>query len=401
MPPHERWGRGAMRAVSRSLSALLAAAAALLLATSSTASWPQDQSGDERQRQLRRINAEIERLQGDISSLQSSEQTTIRRIEQLRLQRQIHLREIDSLEIEIGSAEERIVELEDTVSGIEISLRERRAELGRIVRRLYTSGRHGMLRVLLSVPQARQLGLAQAYLAAISEREMIFIQSYQADIAVLQGQRTELVRARTELEEMREAERRHAREAAEAEQDQERILDEIRNQGGIYQQALREKIAARQALEELIERVTRGEETAPHAPLSGMRGRLPWPCQGEVVARFGRIRDANYDVVLENDGIDIEAPTGTPVRAIYVGSVVFCDWIDERGNMVVLNHGNGYYSLYAHLERFYVALGDQVSAGQAIGTVGETGSLKGSILHFEIRRQAQALDPADWLTRQP
>ena len=390
-----------MRALSRSLAALVVVAAALFPAASFPAGSQQEQAVDERRSRLSQINAEIERLQGDISSLQSSEQTTVRRIEQLRLRGQVHLREIERLEIEIGSSEERIVELEEAVSGIEVSLRERRAELGRIVRRLYTSGRHGMLRALLSVPEARQLGLAQAYLAAISRREVIFIETFQADVAALQDRRTDLVRARTELEEKREAEHRHALEASEAERDQQRILDEIRNRGGAYRQALREKIAARSELEELIERVTRGEEPGPHAPLSGVRGRLPWPCPGEVVARFGRVRDTTYDVVLDNDGIDIRAPAGTPVRAIYVGSVVFRDWIDERGNMVVLDHGNGYYSLYAHLERFYVALGDQVSAGQAIGTVGETGSLKGSILHFEIRRQAQALDPADWLTRQP
>lgn len=357
------------------------------------------QTKQDREHQLRRLDMEIKRLRQDITSLEGDEESTIRVIERLRIEYRIHTKEIERVGLEIISTEERISELNKETAVLSDSLESRQEQLGSILRRLYISGRQGLLRALLSVPKPQEVGLAQSYLAAIAGREMKFVEQYRADIGALRRQQDDLNTAKADLENLRQSEEQHSREALRSEADQQRMLDQIRSKRGIYDKALQEKLTARENLKQLIKEITSAESQVAALNFANARGRLAWPCPGEVIATFGQIRDQVYDVVLENDGIDIKAPLGTPVNAVFDGKVVFRDWTDGRGNIVFLDHGSNYYSIYAHLDQFSVNLGDRVAAGQQIGNVGQTGSLKGAILHFEIRRHADALDPQRWLKR--
>jgi septal ring factor EnvC (AmiA/AmiB activator) len=356
------------------------------------------QTNQARRHQLSLIDDEIKRIRSDMESLAGQEQTTIKSIERLKMEYRLRLKEVERLGLEMDAAEERMGELEEESQALEVSLKGRRDQLGRILRKIYISGSQGMLRALLSVPQPREIGLAQSYLSAIADREMNFIEAFKSDIQSLRDQQDELRRTRSSIEILRRQEQEHSQEALRAKAGQERILDQIHSKRGVYDKALREKLEARKELQRLIEELTSAESEAA-VSFAGFQGRLSWPCSGEVIAGFGQIRDQVYDVVLENDGIDIQTALGTPVSAVFDGKVIFSNWTDGRGNIVVIDHGNSYYSLYAHLDRFNVAAGDTVVAGQQIGTVGETGSLKGALLHFEIRRHSSALDPAAWLRK--
>ncbi|RME20690.1 MAG: M23 family metallopeptidase, partial [Deltaproteobacteria bacterium] len=108
-------------------------------------------------------------------------------------------------------------------------------------------------------------------------------------------------------------------------------------------------------------------------------------------------RDERFGTVTVHHGLDLKAPAGSPVRAVYSGKVVFADWFEGYGLMVVIDHGGGYFSLYAHLDRLEVSKGQKVRKGQLLGGVGETGSLKGPYLYFEIRNRGKPVDPAKWI----
>jgi murein DD-endopeptidase MepM/ murein hydrolase activator NlpD len=137
---------------------------------------------------------------------------------------------------------------------------------------------------------------------------------------------------------------------------------------------------------------------APRAStLTGDLGSLDWPVDGEIVASFGRAVHPVYRTEIVNNGIDIAAPRGTPVRAVGAGEVVYADWNGGYGLMLILDHEGGYYSIYAHLERTAAAVGQRVAKGAVVGTVGESGSLTGPRLHFEIRQEGRAVDPIQWL----
>lgn len=129
------------------------------------------------------------------------------------------------------------------------------------------------------------------------------------------------------------------------------------------------------------------------------RGKIPWPVSGEIIPgyQFGRSKNKEFNAVVDNSGIQIKAPMGTPIQAVAGGLVRFADWFKGYGKLVILDHGEGYYSLYAQASELNVTEGQTVASGQVIGRVGDTGSLVGSSLYFEIRKNGVPQDPLRWL----
>jgi septal ring factor EnvC (AmiA/AmiB activator) len=127
------------------------------------------------------------------------------------------------------------------------------------------------------------------------------------------------------------------------------------------------------------------------------RGQLPYPTKGLVEVGFGKVVNPRFNTVTVQKGIDIRAGEGSEVRSISSGTVVYAGWLKGYGNLVIVDHGSNYHSLYAHLANSQVEVGTVVEEGEAIGQVGDTGSLKGPYLYFEIRKSGQAVDPLPWL----
>ncbi|MFT0517971.1 MULTISPECIES: murein hydrolase activator EnvC family protein [Pseudomonas] len=127
---------------------------------------------------------------------------------------------------------------------------------------------------------------------------------------------------------------------------------------------------------------------------SAARGKLPWPVNGRLLARFGDARGS--DARAKWDGVMISANPGTQVHAVHGGRVVFADWLRGAGLLVILDHGNGYLSLYGHNQSLLKSAGDIVKAGEAISTVGDSGGQDSAGLYFAIRQQGRPTDPAQW-----
>jgi murein DD-endopeptidase MepM/ murein hydrolase activator NlpD len=139
---------------------------------------------------------------------------------------------------------------------------------------------------------------------------------------------------------------------------------------------------------------------APDTPGVGfgaLRGRLPWPTDGRIVTGFGTQVHPRFGTRTQRNGVDIEAVEGTEVAAVFPGTVVYTGWFKGYGNLIILDHGSDYYTLYAHVSEIRVKEGDDVRQGQRIGTVGDTGSLAGPRLYFEVRYQGRPQDPEQWL----
>ena len=133
-------------------------------------------------------------------------------------------------------------------------------------------------------------------------------------------------------------------------------------------------------------------------PFAQARGKLPWPVNGRLIARYGTPRGG--DARTTWDGVLIDAAAGSQVRAIHGGRVVFADWLRGAGLLVILDHGNGYLSLYGHNQSLLKDAGDVVKPGEAIATVGNSGGQEDAALYFAIRQQGRAIDPAQWCRAQ-
>ena len=134
-------------------------------------------------------------------------------------------------------------------------------------------------------------------------------------------------------------------------------------------------------------------------PFAALKGLLMMPVKGKIVSFFGHYKDRRFNVTQFQSGINIRADRGEPIRAVYSGQTLFSSWFKGFGNMIIIDHGDHYYTVYAHLEEQFKSKGDPVEAGEVIATVGDTGSLTGAGLHFEVRHHGKPMNPLGWIKK--
>ncbi len=127
------------------------------------------------------------------------------------------------------------------------------------------------------------------------------------------------------------------------------------------------------------------------------KGNLPWPVRGNIIHKFGKQRNKKLKTTINYTGIDIKADTGADVQAVFTGMVSMITYLSGYGNTVILDHGEGYYTVYSHLDEFFVELDELVHTGKIIGLVGDSGSLEGSKLHFAVFAHQKNVNPQTWL----
>jgi septal ring factor EnvC (AmiA/AmiB activator) len=187
-----------------------------------------------------------------------------------------------------------------------------------------------------------------------------------------------------------------------------RLLASLRQEKDARLRVVREMEAAAQRLQKMLEDIARRPFPRPkHSPvppsngrgLDAMVGRMDWPVKGPVSAPFGKFKHPEFATELVRKGIDIDAPLGEAVRAVEMGRVVFADRFTGYGRMVILDHGERYYTIYAHLSEIISKTGDDLRRGEILGRVGDSDSLGGAKLYFELRKDGRSVDPLPWLRK--
>jgi murein hydrolase activator len=261
-------------------------------------------------------------------------------------------------------------------------------------------GRTGELRILLSSPSLADLVKRRYLVERILSRDMALLGEARDALERRERARTarqvEAVKLAAFLE---EAEGRREQALARKEE-RATLLAALRSARGFHERAAKEAQVQSTKLAEFVATLP-PPRTAGQGPggFAAHRGRLLLPAQGSITVGFGRVVNPKFNTVTVQNGVDIEAPAGAPVRAVAAGRVVHAGWFKGYGNIVIVDHGGGYHSLVAHLASMRTAMGEDVDAGAVLGTVGDSGSLKGAYLYFEIREGGRPVDPRPWLGR--
>jgi septal ring factor EnvC (AmiA/AmiB activator) len=297
-----------------------------------------------------------------------------------------------------AAAEARLARARADEAAAQAALQARQEELGP---RLRTRARLGAL------PELRLLA-ASASLADLVKRRYLWERVSAHDLALLGEAQAALdLRERAREVRQREAERltglareaQQRREIAAARRDEHRnLLGLIRSERTLHERAASEAASQEVKLAEFVAALPPATPGSPlHTGFAGLRGKLPHPVLGEIEVPFGRVVNPRFNTVTVQKGIDVRAQAGTEVRAVAAGRVAHAGWFKGYGNLVIVDHGDGYHTLVAHLGSMSTAMGEEVEAGTLLGTVGDTGSLKGPYLYFEIREHGRPVDPRAWL----
>jgi murein hydrolase activator len=380
----------------------------LLLAAPLTA---QDTSLEASRRRLQEIRRERDRLEQQQERLQGQVHDVNDELSNLERQRESTQRIVSEIEHQIGGLANQLDRSSAELILAEDNLAERRAVLERRLVEIYQRGPLYTFQALLAAESFGDLLSRYKYLYLTSRQDRALV----ADVEQLRGRvvaerntildvRGQLDRSRQEREaeyarytDLAQARERRLQQLQRSARSTERQLatlqkDEARLNGllAALERARREE-AARGAL--------RGGVAAPGSITTASLGKLDWPVEGTIVYRFGRDTLPSGGIIRWN-GIGIAAPVGTAVHAVEAGKVRLVGQFGTYGLTVVLEHGNGYYSVYSHLQTAAVKLGASIDKAALIGTVGGENSDYGPHLHFEIRGDNQvALDPTTWLRK--
>ncbi len=180
----------------------------------------------------------------------------------------------------------------------------------------------------------------------------------------------------------------------------ELILKEIQKKKRLSLAAVDALREAEVQLDNQIASLQKGE-IAPKGPSSFLnyKGRLKYPVKGKIISKFGPSSTGDYKSFTFQKGIDIKVERGEPVKSIFKGEVMFAQWLKGYGNLMIVDHGDNYYTLYAHVEEIFKSKGESVNTGEVIATAGDTGSIKGMCLHFEVRHHGKPENPMKWLKK--
>lgn len=382
-----------------SITSLVTAGLALWLGLLCTTVPAVAQADDERATQ-----AQLEQLRREMNQL-------TRLLENFRDERGQLQSALRDSEVEIGEIQKRMRAIQQQLEAQQQELQNLQKERDQLqdarrrqathiatqIRDAYQLGRQSKLKILLNQerPETVSRTLAyydyfhraraeqlEAYIDLISELDRIepAIRSRSDQLAVARNQ---LLQQQDALLDAR----------AQREQSLARLDATIRDKDQELKAKARDQAELEKLLTAMQETLATLELPADYRPFAELKGRLPWPVAGRASHRFGSPREGG---VLRWQGVTIQAPEGKTVHAVHHGRVVFADWFRGAGLLLILDHGDGYMSLYGHNQSLMRETGDWVAAGDPIATVGSSGGLRQAGLYFEIRHNGQPTDPSQW-----
>jgi septal ring factor EnvC (AmiA/AmiB activator) len=386
--------------------ALALSLAALLLPVSrvspQTEPAAKSQSVTEFEQRLTRINGQIKDLKSRLEAEARKESSILSSLARINLNKSIVERELAAQNVELERGRAEMAAIQANIRTLRSGIDRERVSMERTLVTLYKFGRVDFFQFLLRARDIETYASESKHLALLARGQDEIVAGYLASLEELRAAESALESKQADLAAMARAAKLKRQELETEARKNATMVQEIRQNRTTYQQTLEELSASAEELQKLMDKIISQDWVLPAAwvPLYERRGRLPWPIEGPVITAFGFEKNPNFNTVVMNKGVEISPAQGKSlILAVHPGKVVYADYFQGYGNLLIVDHGMTYYTLYGHCSEFLAAVGEMVRAGQPLAVVGDTGSLKGECLYFELRYKTKALDPLQWLKR--
>ncbi len=341
--------------------------------------------------QIDKVRAQMERDAGRRDKLTRELEETEKTVSSAR-------GELEKLRRERAEHAARRAELAARRRAEESALARDREALAGQIRAAHMIGDKEPLKLLLNQGNPAQAGRVLAYYQYFGRARAAQIAAINGHLAELDTLDAALAAEEQRLAELEEAQRGQVSKLQSARDRRGRALQTLEAESKNRARELERLKQEQGALEKLVRELRRALERIDKFPTDSkdafakLRGKLAWPVAGRLLASFGQTRAGG----MKWDGLLVSGSQGSPVRAVYHGRVVYADWLSGLGLLTIVDHGDGYLSLYGHNERLYKEVGEKVSAGDTIATVGDSGGRQSPALYFEIRKGGRPIDPRPW-----
>ena len=268
----------------------------------------------------------------------------------------------------------------------------------------YMEGRFGHWKPLLASDSYGDFQRRLRYLSAVSARDYGLIETFKTDMANMQEAERQREAARVGMLAYKRTTEKHLDEIKTVKKEKKLYLAKLTQEKESFERALQELERSAARIDSLLRELEQRRRAAAAKPPSGslpkgVKGGLPWPAEGSVLTYFGRQKHPTFNTYVQRKGIEIRTLEGSAIHAVMAGTVVYADWLKGYGLVIILDHANGFFSLYAHASKILTSVGAVVASGQAIGETGDTGMTGENTLYFELREGTEPVDPLQWLAR--
>jgi septal ring factor EnvC (AmiA/AmiB activator) len=352
-----------------------------------------------KQKELDQLKEKLTTVRTEIQQLEKQKVGTLAHIEKIDEGIGLTIKYIDELTTQESQENARVEELTQEITKLESKMKFRKEDLRERLIRLYKWTPFYKMEILFSSKSVPEILSTSYYLQILAQADRQAFFEFHADWERYLTDKKMRENLLVMLEERRKEKESELKTLNDERKKKKEILDKVSGEEGKKKQLEKELKSAQRKLEELIVQLEkqREKERLERINLEAHLGKLPWPCQGTVATKFGKIIHPKYNTTTKNNGIDISSKYGDNVYAVAPGKVVYADRFMGYGNLVLIDHLDGYYSLYGHLSEILITVGDEIPVGRIIGRVGESGSLSGPILHFELRKNGKPVDPLVYL----
>ncbi|MFO7651658.1 MAG: peptidoglycan DD-metalloendopeptidase family protein [bacterium] len=348
----------------------------------------------QQQRRLEELRGQIEEARRAAVALGSREEASLAKLENIERQVTLTRRYLAELRSQSSARTLEIASVGRQIRETEARVTELRTAIGRRLVRIYKYGRVFPLEAMLGTRSLPEVHRRSLYLRWIARADARAADELKALTVQLSAQRARLLAAHGELERLQAEQRRQEAALLTARSTESAVLRSVRSEKSSKEALaleLEQSGARLQALiAELEQRRAAAEGEAGTDQMEALKGKLPWPLKGEVIAGFGSQVHPKYKTRTNNLGIDIKGDSGAAAFAVAPGKVAYADRFLGYGNLVIVDHGDGFYTLYGNLADIDVSVGSPVSTASTVGKVAD-------YLHFELRSQGRPLDPGGWL----
>jgi len=380
----------------------MAIAGAALYCAAACAASPELKDSTQAKAKLATLRARIAALTNALGDELEQRDTLSARLRAAELDITASRRHLDSLRAAEAAAQRRRSELEAEQAAAQTALQGEQAALGRQVRAAYMIGRQERIKLLLNQESPAGLGRTLTYYGYFAQQRSSKIGAIQGQVLRLQQLASEIDLKTAQLKTLESDASREMAQLEHARANRSVALTALSRQVARGNQELDRLKREEQAVESLVADLSRMLQDFPVDASQGfdkMRGKLPWPVQGRVTAQYQE-QLANSAPGVRRNGEMIEAARGAKVRATYFGRIVYADWLQGLGLLLIIGHSGGYMTLYGHAEVLYKSVGDWVAPGDVIAALSDTGA-GAPQLYFEIREGRKTVDPKVWLKASP
>lgn len=354
----------------------------------------------EAERRLQALRAELQELNNQQQSLLGSRQSASHRLRASEQAIASQQRALQTLQAAIAEGQRALAELESRQSELQLTLERQRGALALLVRSLYALGRYEQLRLLLAQDSIETLHRRLIYHRYLQRDRLGQVTASLTTLRELAATRSELEQTASTLAQQHAEQQQRLPQLQQQRQARQQLLAELEQRYQQQADRLRELARDEQQLLGVLESLRDifadiPRDAGQQAGLAPLRGRLPRPAQGRLrVGYAGTLPDGRA-----SHGWWIEAAGGSEVRSIAAGRVAFADWMKGYGLILIVEHGDGFMSLYAGVDALLADAGDWLEAGQPLALAGSSGGFAAAGVYFELRRAGRPLDPASWLQR--